>query len=578
MESAVTQTKAAADEAPPPLTDAASEIRLLFLHPGEEHEPISVELRVWKLESTPEFKAISYAWGDPELTREIYVDGKPRRVRFNCFYALWQSRLNGNCSHVWMDALCINQQDSEEKRVQIQMMGSIYAAASEVLACVGPGVEDVEFLIQFDTLQNDQWAHSQGKSQEREIHDFIVSKGLDFCNRFWHAHYAFNGRPYWNRLWIVQELAKAKSNRIFCDRKILSWQCIEIIVDCEFGTYLSVEADEKIWRLRRQRPDRLRHMRWWTAGNAMGFSETVRALGGMECEDPRDHIYGILGLITHPHGDPVIVPDYNRSPFELALQVMPCVEPSTYIALFLSLKIDAQDPAMQNLVAERRKQVTRQAPTQVSQQPRPRFTNTRYLRLEEDVDGHLTLSGLEGTMSSSPAEDSHGIIEVMKADPTLWRIGTCLAKKLFVEAENVGLLCIDARPGDVLVQIAHDIDEIVLVMRKHITTAYHIIGQGFFYTSSTARALWESHLNFTPEYATNLSIEDLAVLFGQDLAPTPGSYWTNGSHAGMVDCRERIKRLITSMTDFETNPSPMAWFERPFPSSQDIKLFSQTVD
>ena len=60
-ESAVVRTEAALDEAPSPLTDASSEIRLLRLHPCEEGEPISVDLGVWKLKHAQQFKAISYA-------------------------------------------------------------------------------------------------------------------------------------------------------------------------------------------------------------------------------------------------------------------------------------------------------------------------------------------------------------------------------------------------------------------------------------------------------------------------------------------------------------------------------------
>ena len=566
------RTEVALGKAPPPFTDVASEIRLLLLHPGEEEEPISVDLGVWKLQHAPEFKAISYAWGEPEPTQQIYVDGKPRQVRCNCFYALWQARLNGYCSYVWMDALCINQQDNEEKGVQVQMMGSIYAAAAEVLASVGPGVDDFEFLFQFDPLQNSQWDQTQGKAQTRQIHDFIVSQGLEFRNRFWHSYYALNGRPYWNRAWIVQELARAKTKRIMCDRKSMSWRCIEIVVDCESDTYLSVEADEEIWRLRRQRPDRLRHLRWWAAGDAMRFSQTVHALGDMECGDPLDHIYALLGLIRHEDDDLNIIPDYSISPFELALQVVSCVDPSSYVAVLLSVNINVQDPAMKALVAARRKQVTGPVTNEAPQQPRPRFTDTitALLRLEDYGEGHLALPGPTATFPISSKAvhsiiDDHGIIEVMNEDHTLHRIGHSSAKKLFFGEANVGLLCSDTRPGDLLVRIDRHNDAVGLVMRKSTPRKYRVIGQGFFYSSSNARTLWDDSARELPEYTMNLSPEDLVALFGQDLTAVTGAYWTNGAlvGTGMVDRQERLKRLITCVTDPQTNSNPMAWFDRP---------------
>jgi hypothetical protein len=522
-----------------------------------------VELGVWKLEDTPGFKAISYAWGNPERNRQIFVGGKPRQVRFNCYYALWQVRLNGNCLYVWMDALCINQQDNQEKGVQVQMMGALYAAASEVLACIGPGAEDVEFLAQFDPLQNDRWA----SSQTNDFIDFILSNGDDFYSRFLDAYWALNCRPYWNRVWIGQELAKAKARRVLCGRSFLSWRCIDTIAKCDFSINHEL-YNEKSRRLREQHPPRLLSMTGWSSGQiTTTLSGLVYDLGSMECENPRDHIYGLLGLITQAHDGPVIVPNYDLHPYELALQVMTCVEPWAYTALLSSLNINAQNPTMQNLVTQRQRQSNAVADVEVSQQSWPRFTDMRYLRIKLSADGHLTLWPPDNSRSSVLFKDDHAILEDMNADPTLGGIVSCLAKKLFAGGEYVGLLCSETRPGDILVGIHRDIDELALVMRRRTATKYQIIGQGFFYARLTARALWGHPPMRMPECIMNLSAEDYVALFGQDLAAAPGSY---RAPADRVDGRGRIRRLTTNVADPETNPSPMAWFERPIHEADPV--------
>ncbi|KAF2209986.1 hypothetical protein CERZMDRAFT_46157, partial [Cercospora zeae-maydis SCOH1-5] len=97
---------------------------------------IRLETSIFALDDAPEYCAISYTWGTWG-SQEIFIDDEPRLVRLNCRHALRQARLHHGASWVWIDSLCVNQMDSNEKSHQVKRMGSIFASAHRVLCCIG---------------------------------------------------------------------------------------------------------------------------------------------------------------------------------------------------------------------------------------------------------------------------------------------------------------------------------------------------------------------------------------------------------------------------------------------------------
>lgn len=99
-------------------------MRLLQLHRGNFHDELNCDLLTFSSDSCPEYFAISYTWGDSTPRHEIRINGDLFRVRENCSYALRQARdFLQNGGFVWIDAICINQGDMEEKGHQVQSMG-----------------------------------------------------------------------------------------------------------------------------------------------------------------------------------------------------------------------------------------------------------------------------------------------------------------------------------------------------------------------------------------------------------------------------------------------------------------------
>lgn len=130
------------------LDSPSHQIRLLSFTWSSKSDNVRCKLQVLNVDDAPGYHAISYTWGDPVTSRTIFIDGLSVAVRENCYYALWQAQNYRMDMHYWIDAICINQDDLEEKSEEVAMMGAIYARATLVLACIGHHYGDSQFFFE----------------------------------------------------------------------------------------------------------------------------------------------------------------------------------------------------------------------------------------------------------------------------------------------------------------------------------------------------------------------------------------------------------------------------------------------
>ena len=105
-----------------------NEIRILHLlpHDGDSDAPIKCNLRVASLDHNPEYEALSYVWGNKGSLVDIQVSDRTVGVTKNLYSALQRLRLTDKTRPLWVDQLCINQWDMEEKEQQVRLMRRIY--------------------------------------------------------------------------------------------------------------------------------------------------------------------------------------------------------------------------------------------------------------------------------------------------------------------------------------------------------------------------------------------------------------------------------------------------------------------
>lgn len=141
--------------------------RLVRILPAAAKDvPLQCTLEVVTLETTKvDYKALSYNWGEKQSCFTIQLDGQPYLVTANLDLALQHIRDPTEPRLFFIDALCINQNDIEEKGSQVQRMFDIYRRATQVVVFLG---EQREF-----TAHAFDWVSSAGKDLEADRHTII---------------------------------------------------------------------------------------------------------------------------------------------------------------------------------------------------------------------------------------------------------------------------------------------------------------------------------------------------------------------------------------------------------------------
>lgn len=124
-----------------PIDASKGEIRLLSLLPGESDDPIKVNLERACLEDEPKYNAVSYVWGTTKHDVPAIVSDLPFVVTTNLDCALRHLRYKDHEQTLWVDAFCINQEDSLGKGAQVQLMGQVFSEADKVLVWLGPATD-----------------------------------------------------------------------------------------------------------------------------------------------------------------------------------------------------------------------------------------------------------------------------------------------------------------------------------------------------------------------------------------------------------------------------------------------------
>ncbi|KAF3762585.1 HET-domain-containing protein, partial [Cryphonectria parasitica EP155] len=124
------------------LSHPKREFRLLKIqtYNSETAPSVRCELASFPLDEAPPYHTISYTWGDDEDKAQpilILVNDRQFKALPNSEGALRQAWAYNRDLHIWIDSICINQQDISERNAQVSIMGQIYMNCEQVLACVG---------------------------------------------------------------------------------------------------------------------------------------------------------------------------------------------------------------------------------------------------------------------------------------------------------------------------------------------------------------------------------------------------------------------------------------------------------
>lgn len=279
------------------------EIRLLTLKAGPYAAKLSCLLSVASLHGPPHYNALSYVWGSTHESQPIEVDGIAVPVTQNLDVALRHLRDPTEDKCLWIDALCINQKDVEERNSQVRLMGDIYRSANQVLLWLGEadGTSDMAFDL-MPTVDI----------------DFVESEE---ASEVWSFYLTAIQRPYMSRVWVIQEFVLANKDPIvLCGDKQVLWSVFMSAyktLSLEFFTKIDLvqlqdsegRAPEVLAKLKYDLFDELR-----IAVNKEGGADLRQLLvmsRTSESSEPRDRIYGLLQMLDEEDKMHFDV-DYNK--------------------------------------------------------------------------------------------------------------------------------------------------------------------------------------------------------------------------------------------------------------------------
>ena len=198
------------------------------------------------------YDALSYAWGQLHIVHSLLLstatkvmkDGKPdtkdiigRRgkvdIHSNLYAVLQQLRQRRYSRFVWIDAICINQEDDAEKSTQISMMRTVYREANCVLVWLGEasGLEESALTIMPAITKILQETVDNRHKLDADKADTFTSVGLpEPSHGIWSALGSLMMRPWFRRLWTLQEVVLPKIVQVLCGRKTITWETLEDFV------------------------------------------------------------------------------------------------------------------------------------------------------------------------------------------------------------------------------------------------------------------------------------------------------------------------------------------------------------
>ena len=211
-------------------------VRLITLNPkangASSTNEIRIELNEHAINECPKYTALSYTWGQPHRTKDVFVETSSHCIKIteNLHAALIHLR-RGVPVKLWIDAICINQDDIKERSSQVRLMRHIYRGASQVIVWIHKPKEPL-------SSDEEKWTFVKAPGHEdyrrsesgdwiripREREDYpVVEYPMSQLRLFQH--------PWFMRVWILQEVAWARSIVFKTGKHTMHWDEVKECVD-----------------------------------------------------------------------------------------------------------------------------------------------------------------------------------------------------------------------------------------------------------------------------------------------------------------------------------------------------------
>lgn len=304
-----------------------SELRLIKIDPGQHDERVRCSMITRRISTQSDwtYQALSYTWGDGTRKVPIFLNGQDFLVTTNLEDGLrhmrcktWSKSLDQ--LPLWIDAICINQEDSDERDVQVRRMKSIYEQAERVIIWLGSYNERTDETFRLDL---NRWnidgveENSEAMARSAIVLALLLKeeadpakKSTEVSIRLADCIHANNSqvwvqlarlfhRPWFERLWIIQELAVSRKAIAQWGNLQIAWPTLEEAAKFILRPGAAVLSPH----IRRLFPLLGAHRITQVALQSMYNFDTHNVLTilhntqNTKCSDPRDRLYAIRGIV-----------------------------------------------------------------------------------------------------------------------------------------------------------------------------------------------------------------------------------------------------------------------------------------
>lgn len=205
------------------------ETRVVCIAPGELPDPVALSILpavsldpggfgLPDEDRIQQYEALSYTWGAPVYSHPVICNGVEFSVTQNLHAALVHLRYTDRSRWVWIDALCINQNDLREKGRQIKSLYLIFKRAGKTLVWLGEAgchaAETAELMVELERRTGSQRYDDEARGRFLAVRDDIFS------------------RPWFTRVWVIQEIAASEDCgkiEVHYGKCVMSWDELRMI-------------------------------------------------------------------------------------------------------------------------------------------------------------------------------------------------------------------------------------------------------------------------------------------------------------------------------------------------------------
>lgn len=275
------------------------------------YDTIRCELFQAWLEECPEYDALSYTWGSTEKSKSIKLDGRDFRVTDNLHAALYELRSGKEDKVFWIDAICIDQSNSSERSHQVEQMPEIYRRSDRVIIWLGAATPETNVIMTaMEQLQMElrNCPRSSWNATDKHLIEawratqltLFKNHGITYSQPYG-CMLSLLKRDWFYRVWILQEVANARTISVTCGSKSVSRDVFRLMPDLlgiKAGSHCQAVLNlfTPSWK-HEDRDLRKVLMKFWQS----------------KATEPKDKIYALLGMTSDAFQTNFLKVDYKKT-------------------------------------------------------------------------------------------------------------------------------------------------------------------------------------------------------------------------------------------------------------------------